>query len=526
MEFRLKILGGNKAGQEVVVKPGKFFIGRAEDCHLRPHSDLISRHHCVFTHAEDYTSVRDFGSKNGTYVNGERVESERELRAGDRLKIGPLDFEVVLEARVGGAKKPAVSDVREAVSRFAGRQDSSTDDVGDWLSDSSDDSQDEGVSNSEAAGGQQDVADRGASTSETMAISNSETVIGTDELRLLLDAASHLHDEETIETDSFVNGTKQDDSGQSERAGTGDFELAAEANPSEAAGAANEGSPTMGPPASEPASASAYPIPGVSPGSDAASPYAGGFPPGAGGMPGGPGGPYPGYPYPPQFAQQGMPYGYWPQPGMPQAAPQQGGPQQGMPPQGMPQHGAYPPGVTPPYGYPPQFYPGYGMPYGFQPQGGQPQGGQGEAPPPWPGFPGPPQGYPGQQHGPPTAPMMGRDGPQFGPPAPHFSTAPSAAPEASAPQAPTARAPASKPPATAQAKATPPSEAPAARAEPAPPPPSAPARKPNYFVPDQPSADKKAEEKEAAKNAKKASSNNGNSGDAAADTLRKLFSRR
>ncbi|MCA9260748.1 MAG: FHA domain-containing protein, partial [Planctomycetales bacterium] len=363
MEFRLKILGGNKAGQEVVVKPGKFFIGRAEDCHLRPHSDLISRHHCVFTHAEDYTSVRDFGSKNGTYVNGERVETERELRAGDRLRIGPLDFEVVLEARVGGAKKPAVSDVREAVSRFAGRQDSSTDDVGDWLSGSGDDSE-----NGEAPVGEsledEPVSEKhGASSSETMAISNSETVIGGDELRSLLDAVSHLHDEDTAASDGISHGAKQseaeqlaaepDDQGANSAAETAPQEAAdsefavAEAAPEAAPAKSDEeaiagpamGSQAAGAPWSQFGPAGAYPIPGISPGNDVASPYAGGYPPGAGGMPGA-AGPFPGYPYPPQFSQQGMPYGYWPQPGMQGASPQPG-----MPPQGG---AAYPPGVTPP----------------------------------------------------------------------------------------------------------------------------------------------------------------------------------
>ena len=47
MEVSLKVVVGANAGKELKVPGPKFFIGRAEDCHLRPKSDLISRHHCV-----------------------------------------------------------------------------------------------------------------------------------------------------------------------------------------------------------------------------------------------------------------------------------------------------------------------------------------------------------------------------------------------------------------------------------------------------------------------------------------------
>src|SRR6185295_4154930 len=96
MDLKLRVVEGKNAGQEISVPGSKFFIGRSEDCQLRPGSDLISRHHCVLLVEEGYVGVRDFGSKNGTYVNDERVVGERELKAGDRLSVGPLRFEVHL----------------------------------------------------------------------------------------------------------------------------------------------------------------------------------------------------------------------------------------------------------------------------------------------------------------------------------------------------------------------------------------------------------------------------------------------
>src|SRR5437868_974370 len=56
--------------------------------------------------------IRDFDSTNGTFINDEPVKGERELKHNDRLKIGPLLFDVVLEGVP--AKKPAKVPVASA----------------------------------------------------------------------------------------------------------------------------------------------------------------------------------------------------------------------------------------------------------------------------------------------------------------------------------------------------------------------------------------------------------------------------
>ncbi len=103
MEVKLVVTNGRHAGREIPIKGPKFFIGRAEDCHLRPGSDLVSRHHCVVLVADDSVKVRDFGSKNGTFVNGEQVSPECHLMPGDRLVVGQLDFDVQI---IGMPDKP------------------------------------------------------------------------------------------------------------------------------------------------------------------------------------------------------------------------------------------------------------------------------------------------------------------------------------------------------------------------------------------------------------------------------------
>ncbi|QDT38321.1 FHA domain-containing protein [Stratiformator vulcanicus] len=93
----LKVLGGKHEGKLVPLPQGKFLVGREKDCHLRPSSELISRHHCVFQLDEYAVRLRDLGSTNGTGVNGSRLHGETVLDNGDRVVIGPLNFEIVTQ---------------------------------------------------------------------------------------------------------------------------------------------------------------------------------------------------------------------------------------------------------------------------------------------------------------------------------------------------------------------------------------------------------------------------------------------
>jgi predicted component of type VI protein secretion system len=119
MDVRLKVLGGSHEGEEILVPGDVFVIGRGEECHLRPQSDLISRRHCALVIAEAGVVLQDFGSKNGTFVNDARVDGQRTLRSGDRLRVGQLQFEVLLVPTIGGAKRPEVTSIKDAANRAA-----------------------------------------------------------------------------------------------------------------------------------------------------------------------------------------------------------------------------------------------------------------------------------------------------------------------------------------------------------------------------------------------------------------------
>ncbi|MGA2033300.1 MAG: FHA domain-containing protein [Thermoguttaceae bacterium] len=139
MEVKLLVVGGKQPGQEIPVPGPKFVIGRGEDCQLRPRSEMVSRRHCEIVLEEGSVTIRDLGSRNGTLVNGEPTVGARQLKSGDRLKVGPLEFDVQLAVSVGGKKKPRVKSIQEAAARTVASAGGNEDlDITSWLSDEDD----------------------------------------------------------------------------------------------------------------------------------------------------------------------------------------------------------------------------------------------------------------------------------------------------------------------------------------------------------------------------------------------------
>ena len=74
---------------EVGEKP--ITIGRSPDADVVILDEKASRIHCGIRLWDGDFYVKDLKSRNGTYVNGERVELAK-LRVGDRLQVGSIVF--------------------------------------------------------------------------------------------------------------------------------------------------------------------------------------------------------------------------------------------------------------------------------------------------------------------------------------------------------------------------------------------------------------------------------------------------
>src|SRR5262245_21553238 len=62
-------------------------IGRSVEADIRLEDQCVSRVHCLLSQIGERLIVRDLESRNGTYVNGEKV-SEAVLERGDSIGLG------------------------------------------------------------------------------------------------------------------------------------------------------------------------------------------------------------------------------------------------------------------------------------------------------------------------------------------------------------------------------------------------------------------------------------------------------
>jgi DNA-binding CsgD family transcriptional regulator len=77
-------------GRELVaLEAGRLTLGTDPANDLALSADpTLSRLHAVLERYEAGWCVRDLDSRNGTFVNGQRIWSERPLHAGDELRVG------------------------------------------------------------------------------------------------------------------------------------------------------------------------------------------------------------------------------------------------------------------------------------------------------------------------------------------------------------------------------------------------------------------------------------------------------
>ena len=69
--------------------PGDNIIGRGDDVVVSIESTKVSRQHANITVSATGATIEDMGSKNGTFVGGERITSRRTLSDGDEISVGP-----------------------------------------------------------------------------------------------------------------------------------------------------------------------------------------------------------------------------------------------------------------------------------------------------------------------------------------------------------------------------------------------------------------------------------------------------
>jgi DNA-binding NtrC family response regulator len=117
--FELRVIQGPELGRDFRAQGARAVIGTHQSADLVLTDRTVSRFHCEITYADGRFSVKDLGSRNGTWVDGVWVEKAI-LRSGQTLMLGHTHIRFDIGHEV--VEVPLSS--REHFGRMRGRSDS------------------------------------------------------------------------------------------------------------------------------------------------------------------------------------------------------------------------------------------------------------------------------------------------------------------------------------------------------------------------------------------------------------------
>ena len=97
---KLKIKNGVKAGKTLTLPEGPATLGRGPQNNFIIADDSISTQHLLIVSGRNLCRIKDRGSSNGTFVNGEPV-TNADLKQGDVLRCGDIEMVVDMEVVEG-----------------------------------------------------------------------------------------------------------------------------------------------------------------------------------------------------------------------------------------------------------------------------------------------------------------------------------------------------------------------------------------------------------------------------------------
>jgi pSer/pThr/pTyr-binding forkhead associated (FHA) protein len=87
----LVIIKGPNIGDKFLINKSKFTIGRNPESDIFLDDITVSRKHAILKKSGEDFIIKDSGSLNGSYVNGEIVDNVA-LKYGDKIQIGKYIF--------------------------------------------------------------------------------------------------------------------------------------------------------------------------------------------------------------------------------------------------------------------------------------------------------------------------------------------------------------------------------------------------------------------------------------------------
>ena len=102
---KLVLLSAGMTGRTHELKADTTTIGRVEDNAFQIAEPSVSSHHCEILLKGNEVKVRDLGSTNGSFINGEKV-TESVLKPGQILRLGQIEMRLETDSMAAPSKKP------------------------------------------------------------------------------------------------------------------------------------------------------------------------------------------------------------------------------------------------------------------------------------------------------------------------------------------------------------------------------------------------------------------------------------
>lgn len=94
----LQAESGALAGQRWPITEAGVRVGREPENEVHVDDPAVSRQHARVLLHNGAVWVQDAGSRNGVFVNGERVGDHKQVKPGDKVTVGTHLFRVVMDA--------------------------------------------------------------------------------------------------------------------------------------------------------------------------------------------------------------------------------------------------------------------------------------------------------------------------------------------------------------------------------------------------------------------------------------------
>jgi serine phosphatase RsbU (regulator of sigma subunit)/pSer/pThr/pTyr-binding forkhead associated (FHA) protein len=104
----LRVIAGPSAGQICPLPHPECTLGRHPDCDVAVRSAAASRYHARIMSLENSHFLEDLESRNGTFLNEERIRGRQKIRDGDRIRISDTVFVFRLRTEEPARTVPAI----------------------------------------------------------------------------------------------------------------------------------------------------------------------------------------------------------------------------------------------------------------------------------------------------------------------------------------------------------------------------------------------------------------------------------